>query len=144
MAVARVRHTVNPPLYPGGNCLALLGTLGSVKFFLEQIRDLPNSDILLKVLRTRKNDLKEIYMTRTSNLFDTYLKNFDWSLKMTASSDKFAKLNNLKCMLEFQTEKMLKETIQNSLKFELDKKQLDKLIQTLETIQNKFDVYESV
>ncbi|RNA16033.1 COMM domain-containing 8 [Brachionus plicatilis] len=110
--------------------------------FKEKLQLTKNIDVLINAFKNRKNDLEELIMTKSANFSHTYLKNFDWSLKLVHSSDKFSKLNELKCSLTLETDKL--NSKDNLTALELDKYQLDNLINTLETVQNvKFNLYGS-
>jgi hypothetical protein len=50
--------------------------------FLSTTENLKESKALLKYLHVRKSDLTEFYVSRSNNLSQTMVKDFDWTLKV--------------------------------------------------------------
>ena len=106
--------------------------------FLENFNGVKNSSLFWKLFNVRKAELREYFLSKSSNLCNTLVKDFDWSVKLALSSDKLARVNQSLCALNF----FLNNSQQTSLQVEMNETELDSFIETLEKIQNKVDVFE--
>ncbi len=87
------------------------------------------------LLNLRHNDLKGYFLSEAKALTQNNLSDFDWSLKLTSSSDKQSKLNEMICSVSFVSGNQL-AACQDSFYFEMTRSELDKFISDLETIHS--------
>ncbi|XP_028293732.1 COMM domain-containing protein 8 [Gouania willdenowi] len=87
------------------------------------------SGIVLDVLRSRKEEIRQSLLDRTLSISSTTLQDFDWQLKLALSSDKIASLNTalLTLSLDVRENGVLKP-----FSIELNRKELAMLITSLE------------
>ena len=80
-------------------------------------------------------------MNKTRDSSDTLLKDFDWNVKLSCSSDKISKLNEPLCNLHFYLNKT-QNSNRKETNFEMNLNELNEFIQSLEKIQSKLEVFE--
>eukprot|EP00030_Apusomonadida_sp_AF-17_P000674 a175649_316.p1 GENE.a175649_316~~a175649_316.p1 ORF type:complete len:222 (-),score=65.65 a175649_316:29-664(-) len=136
------------------NCGSADSILGSVKayrlFFQSAISyDLSNEQLaedlelcglpqnfvapIVSVLRSRVDELATALRSQASRISGAVLADFDWKLNITMASSKLAAFKDPKLLLSMQIEDADGEATEKTV--ELSRADLDRLIQTLETVQ---------
>ncbi|PFX27611.1 COMM domain-containing protein 8 [Stylophora pistillata] len=77
----------------------------------------------------RQEEVRQMLVLNAASISNSYLKDFDWKVKMTMSSDKLASVKEPTVTLDFDVEERGKD---RNISVELSKEELDNLISSLE------------
>ena len=100
--------------------------------------ELIESDVIEKILKSRKNDLDKHY----NNLFSTYtLKDFNWSLRLVLASDKLSNIKKPKVLLELSLIQLNQDVKQ--IQIELNKQEFKNLLDNCHKIYKVLNTLRS-
>ncbi|KAJ7382184.1 COMM domain [Desmophyllum pertusum] len=84
---------------------------------------------VLDCLWPRQEEVRQSLVLKTAAITNSYLKDFDWKVKMTMSSDKLASIKEPTVTVDFDIDESGKD---RNVSVELRKEELDNLISSLE------------
>lgn len=97
----------------------------------EFLTDMPENykKMVIDVITLRGPEIKQSLISSSCAISDSHLKDFDWKLKMTLSSDKLSNIKQPLATLDLHLQKNKKREVHST---EMSRQELDKLITSLE------------